>query len=79
MNENNTLNEQDLEQVSGGKNNKIDPNKKSPYKVHVVKRGDTMSAIAYKYGSKVSDIARLNNISNPDILEVDQELLVPNK
>ena len=65
--------------MSGGKNNKLNPNKKSPYKVHVVKRGDTMSAIAYKYGSSVQEIARLNNISNPDIIEVNQELLVPNK
>lgn len=48
--------------------------KKTP-KTHTVKQGDTLWAIAKKYlgdGSKYTQLAKLNNISNPNIIKVGQ-------
>ena len=49
-------------------------------KYHTVIKGDTLWAIAQKYygnGNKYKDIAKANNISNPDIIHVGQKLLIP--
>lgn len=50
---------------------------KEPSKTYTVKKGDTLWAIAQKQlgnGSKWQDIAKLNNISNPNSLQVGQVL-----
>lgn len=39
---------------------------------YVVKRGDTLSGIALRYGTTVEDIVRLNNIKNPNLIYVGQ-------
>lgn len=47
---------------------------------HTVVKGDTLWAIAQKYygnGSRYPEIARANNISNPNIINVGQKLLIP--
>lgn len=44
-------------------------------KIHTVKQGDTLWAIAKKYlgdGSKYTELAKLNNISNPNVIKVGQ-------
>ncbi|WP_068983865.1 LysM peptidoglycan-binding domain-containing protein [Lysinibacillus xylanilyticus] len=44
-------------------------------KTYTVKKGDTLWAIAKKYlgdGSKYTELAKLNNISNPDVIKVGQ-------
>lgn len=44
-------------------------------KMHTVKKGDTLWAIAKKYlgdGSKYTELAKLNNISNPDVIKEGQ-------
>lgn len=44
-------------------------------KTHTVKKGDTLWAIAKKYlgdGSKYTELAKLNNISNPDVIKEGQ-------
>jgi LysM repeat protein len=46
--------------------------------MHVVARGDTLGRIAGKYGSSVSSIVSANNIRNPNLILIGQELLVPN-
>ncbi|WP_107942986.1 MULTISPECIES: LysM domain-containing protein [Metasolibacillus] len=44
-------------------------------KIYTVKQGDTLWAIAKKYlgdGSKYTELAKLNNISNPNVIKVGQ-------
>lgn len=43
---------------------------------YTVKKGDTLSAIAKKYGTTVSALAKLNNISNPNYIVVGQVLII---
>jgi LysM repeat protein len=49
---------------------------------YVVKKGDTLNGIAYRfYGkydeSKILEIQRINNITNPAAIRIGQEILVP--
>ena len=49
---------------------------------YVIKKGDTLNGIAYRfYGkydeSKILEIQRINNISNPAAIRIGQEILVP--
>lgn len=41
---------------------------------HVVEKGDTLSKIAKLHGTTVNDLVKLNQISNPNRLEVGQEI-----
>ena len=45
--------------------------------VHVVLPGDTLYSIAWRYGTTVDALARLNGISNPWFIYVGQQLLIP--
>jgi len=42
-----------------------------------VKSGDTLAKIAGNYGTSVSQLAKANNLSNPNKLKVSQKLIVP--
>ncbi len=49
---------------------------------YVIKKGDTLNGIAYRfYGkydeSKILEIQRINNITNPAAIRIGQEILVP--
>ncbi|BAY84066.1 peptidase M23B [Calothrix parasitica NIES-267] len=44
---------------------------------HLVKSGDTLAEIAGNYGTSVSEMAKANNLSNPNDLKVNQQLIVP--
>ena len=44
---------------------------------HTVKRGDTLGAIARRYGTSVDTIAAANNIRNPRALRIGQTLVIP--
>ena len=46
-------------------------------RIHVVRRGETLSTIAAKYGTTVSAIARANGITNPNLIYVGQKLRIP--
>lgn len=48
----------------------------SKAKYHTVKKGDTISAIASRYGRDVKDICRLNRISGKTTLRIGQKLRV---
>ena len=53
---------------------------KTPVNVyHVIEEGDTMYKIAGKYGIKVSELCRLNNMQETDILQIGRKLLVKSK
>ncbi|GEM_PF-5202809 len=46
-------------------------------RVHVVEAGDSPAKIAQKYGVKVEDLMKVNNITDPRRLRVGQELVIP--
>ena len=50
------------------------PVKSQAPNAYTVKSGDSLSAIAARYGLKVDDIVRWNNISNPNLIRVGQVL-----
>lgn len=46
--------------------------------IHVVQSGETLGAIARRYGTTINDILELNpGITNPDALSVGQEIAIP--
>lgn len=45
--------------------------------VYVVKRGDTLGAIAKRYGATIEALTRLNGLANPNVLVVGQKLKLP--
>ncbi len=45
--------------------------------IHVVSAGDTLMSISQFYDVPMDDIMTMNGISNPNILAVGQELLIP--
>jgi murein DD-endopeptidase MepM/ murein hydrolase activator NlpD len=44
---------------------------------YIVQRGDILSAIAERYNVSVEAIVEANNLTNPDALEVGQQLTIP--
>ena len=44
--------------------------------VYTVKKGDTLSEIAQKYNTSVSELVRLNNIQNPDYIYVGEKIKI---
>ena len=46
---------------------------------YTVKRGDTLTAIAEKYGVTVQAIVALNGIANPDVIKAGQKIKIPAK
>ena len=49
----------------------------SATQIYTVQSGDTLSALAQRFGTSVSSIAMTNNITNPDLIIVDQRLVIP--
>ncbi len=49
----------------------------TPQRTYTVKSGDTLSAIAVKYGTTVAAIASANNIPNINNIKVGQVLVIP--
>lgn len=45
--------------------------------VYYVQHGDTLWSIAKKYFTTIMQLQRVNNIENPDILQVGRQLLIP--
>jgi LysM repeat protein len=44
---------------------------------HVVRRGETLSGIAWRYGTTASAIARANGLRNPNYIWAGQRLYIP--
>ena len=44
-----------------------------------VNKGDTLWKIAQKYGTTVADLAKSNNIANPDMIYIGQSITIPEK
>ena len=47
--------------------------------IYIVKPGDTLSGIAQKYDTTYQELARYNNISNPNLIQVGQKIRIPNE
>lgn len=46
--------------------------------IYTVQQGDTLLSIAQQYGTTVEAIVAANpDIENPDVLQIDQEIVVP--
>ena len=45
--------------------------------VYVVKKGDTLSGIASKYGTTYQKLAEYNNIENPNLIYAGQKIVIP--
>ncbi|HEX3014833.1 MAG TPA: LysM domain-containing protein [Desulfobacteria bacterium] len=45
--------------------------------VHFVRRGETLSIIARKYGTTVHAIMAANNLRNPHVIYPGQRLIIP--
>jgi membrane-bound lytic murein transglycosylase D len=52
-------------------------NKRILFREHVVGKGDTLAAIARKYGSTVAEISQANHFGKTPILRVGQSLVIP--
>ena len=46
-------------------------------RVHVVQRGETLSGIAWRYGTSVNAIMRANGLTNRNFIWVGQRLTIP--
>ena len=44
---------------------------------YTIKKGDTLSRIAKQYGTTVDELARLNNIANPNMIKAGATLNLP--
>lgn len=61
-------------------NNDKSTNGNAEYEIHIVKAGETLSSISYKYygdSNKYDAIIKFNNLKNENSLYVDQELKIP--
>jgi LysM repeat protein len=61
---------------SGGSSGGAGGGSTSP-RTHTVKPGDTLYALAIRYGTTVAAIASANNIQNPNNIKVGQVLIIP--
>ncbi len=52
----------------------VTPSQKVAYEV---KSGDTLAAIASANGTSVSELAKANNLANPNQLQISQKLIIP--
>ncbi|MED4866096.1 GH25 family lysozyme [Heyndrickxia faecalis] len=57
-------------------NSKLTTSSKVPAKTYTVKRGDTLSGIAAKYGTSVATLQKLNGIKNANRIYVGQKIKV---
>jgi len=46
---------------------------------HIVQSGEFLASIANQYGVTVDEILELNNITDPNRIDVGQEILIPNQ
>jgi len=48
-----------------------------PPAYHIVRRGDTLSALAQRYGTSVTELQRLNGMNKKSVLQVGCKLKLP--
>jgi len=55
-------------------NKSVQPEKDWRPQTYVVQKGDTLYSIAFNHGLGYHEIAEINNIQNPDVIQVGQEI-----
>ncbi len=55
----------------------VTPTNASRPQTYTVRSGDTLTSIAAEFGTTTRKLAKLNNIENPSLIRVGQELLLP--
>lgn len=55
------------------------PKKKASITIYIVSKGDTLWAIAKKYNTTVTELVKINNIENPDIINANEKLIIPGR
>lgn len=55
----------------------VPPGERIEFLTHMVARGDTLGAIATRYGTRVKDIVEVNNLRNANRLSINQRLIIP--
>ncbi len=76
------LNDNELDNVTGGANNGWRKYAKGTYVdygsyiVYTVAQGDVLSGIAIRFGVTVQQIQQWNNIKNPDVISIGQKLTI---
>jgi LysM repeat protein len=45
--------------------------------LHTVRQGETMMSISLTYGVPVNSIATRNNLANPNLIFINQQLVIP--
>lgn len=61
---------------SEAQNASVTPSEDENEKVYVVKKNDTLSKIAARYGVSVDDLCNWNSIENPDVILIGQKIKV---
>ncbi|MFY7899670.1 MAG: LysM peptidoglycan-binding domain-containing protein [Chitinophagaceae bacterium] len=57
----------------------VNAQKSNGITVHTIKSGETLSAIAAKYGTNVGDIMRLNGMNAKSLLSIGEKIKIPTK
>ena len=55
------------------------PTYDGPSTTYIVKRGDTLAEICIEYTVPITDVARINSITDWDHIEIGQTLIIPGK
>lgn len=55
----------------------VDPNQPGTMTSYVVQPGDTLGRLAVRFNTTTTTLARLNGITNPNIIRIGQRLLIP--
>ncbi len=74
------INDQELEEVSGGRSGWDCANGSfvnyGNYIVYTVAKGDVLSGIAPRFNVTIDEIVQWNNLPNPDLIRVGQKLTI---
>ena len=65
------------EERQEAREDKAESRKAAQQETYTVKSGDTLGEIAARYGVNYMDIARANNIENPDLIFPGQVFKIP--
>ncbi len=55
----------------------VPPAERIEFMTHVVSRGDTLGAIASRYGTRIASIVEVNQLRNANRLSIGQSLIIP--